>query len=337
MRLPIFLLLATHTYAVAAPRTAAVPGAAVWTAAASVSPAPTVPSVAAIVEPAGGRVGFAALDLQSGRSIAWQADERFPTQSVFKLPIAIEVLLRADAGRLDLARSVSLEAADARGGPRGTLAVPTTRTIGELLEAMIIHSDNVACDKLLTLIGGPAAVDARMHKLGIEGITIRFSERQMYEGGGAVDNTATPHALVNLLAKIARRQLGLSTAGAARLEELLGRVATGQKRLKAELPPGTPVAHKTGTGETRGGVTDATNDVGLVTLPDGHRFAIAVFVHASPAEEAIRERTIAKLARLAFDTFRQPAGDSASVGVPLPPSRDDKRGSAPPSRGIREP
>jgi beta-lactamase class A len=311
MRLPILILLALDP------------------AAATVAATASAPAAAAIIGPAGGRVGFAALDLQSGKAIDWQADERFPTQSVFKLPIAIEVLLRADAGRLDLERSVALGTADVRPGPQGTLAVPTTRTIGELLDAMITHSDNVACDKLLALIGGPAVVDARMRKLGIEGITIRFSEREMVSG--AADNTATPHALVNLLAKIARRQVGLSPASAARLEELLAHVVTGQKRLKGELPPGTPVAHKTGTGETRGGVTNATNDVGLVTLPDGHRFAIAVFVHASPAAEAVREQTIARLARLAFDTFRQPAGAPSAL------PRDDKHGSAPPSRGIREP
>jgi hypothetical protein len=125
MRLPILILLALD------------PSAA--TVAAAVS-APAAPAIAAIVGPAGGRVGFAALDLQSGKAIGWQADERFPTQSVFKLPIAIEVLLRADAGSLDLKRNVALSVADARPGPPGTMAVPTTRTIGELLEAMITHS-----------------------------------------------------------------------------------------------------------------------------------------------------------------------------------------------------
>jgi beta-lactamase class A len=324
MRLPILILLALE------------PSVATVAATASAAPAPADAAIAAIVGPAGGRVGFAALDLQSGKAIDWQADERFPTQSVFKLPIAIEVLLRADAGRLDLKRGVTLDAADARPGPQGTMTVPTTRTVGELLEAMITHSDNVACDKLLALIGGPAVVDARMRQLGVQGITIRFSEREMV--GGAADNTATPRALVDLLTRIARRQIGLSPAGAARLEDLLGHVTTGQKRLKGELPPGTPVAHKTGTGETRGGVTNATNDVGLVTLPDGHRFAIAVFVHASPAAEAIREQAIARLARLAFDTFRQPAGaPPTGASAPAASSRDDKRGSAPPSRGIREP
>jgi beta-lactamase class A len=73
---------------------------------------------------------------------------------------------------------------------------------------MIVRSDNVACDKLLALLGGPAVVDARVRKLGVDGVTIRLSEKEM---GTGVDNSATPTAMVALLAKIARRKLGLST------------------------------------------------------------------------------------------------------------------------------
>ena len=109
--------------------------------------------------------------------------------------------------------------------------------------------------------------------------------------------------MVALLAKIARRKVGLSAASAALLEDLLLRVKTGQQRIKGELPSGTPVAHKTGMSDTRDGKTDATNDVGLITLPNGHRIAVAVFVHASPADIATRERTIARLARAAYDAF----------------------------------
>ena len=83
-------------------------------------------------------------------------------------------------------------------------------------------------------------------------------------------------------------------------------MTTGVQRIKGALPPGTPVAHKTGTSGTQGGKTDATNDVGLITLPNGHRIAVAVFVHASPADIATRERTIARLARVAYDAFSGP-------------------------------
>jgi beta-lactamase class A len=113
--------------------------------------------------------------------------------------------------------------------------------------------------------------------------------------------------MVAFLAKIARREVGLSPASAALLEDILLRVTTGQQRIKGALPPGTPVAHKTGMSDTRGGKTDATNDVGLISLPNGHRVAVAVFVRGSPADIATRERTIARLARLAYDAFNTPA------------------------------
>ena len=185
--------------------------------------------------PAGGTVGFAALDLSSGRSLGWHERDAFPTQSVFKLPIAIEVLRRIDDKKLALDRVVALGPADARSGPEGTMAVPAKKTIRELLEAMIITSDNVACDKLLALVGGPRVVDARMRALGIDGITIRFTELDL---GAGKDNTATPAAMVALLAKIARRQVGLSPASAALLDDILLRVTTGVQRIKGGLATG---------------------------------------------------------------------------------------------------
>jgi beta-lactamase class A len=77
----------------------------------------------------------------------------------------------------------------------------------------------------------------------------------------------------------------------------------GPKRLKGLLPAGTIVAHKTGTDTTRNGVTAATNDVGIITLPDGRHLAIAVFVKDSTATQDAREATIAKAARAAFDRW----------------------------------
>ncbi|WP_243147428.1 serine hydrolase [Scytonema sp. UIC 10036] len=69
--------------------------------------------------------------------------------------------------------------------------------------------------------------------------------------------------------------------------------STGPNRIKGLLPKGTVVAHKTGTSATVNGVTAATNDVGLVTLPNGQHLAIAVFVSDSQATDAIREEVIA--------------------------------------------
>jgi len=78
---------------------------------------------------------------------------------------------------------------------------------------------------------------------------------------------------------------------------------TGLRRIKGSLPAGTIVAHKTGTSGTVNGLTAATNDVGLVTLPDGKHLAISVFVSDSTADEATREETIAKITRTIWDEF----------------------------------
>src|SRR5262249_17941425 len=159
------------------------------------------------------------------------------------------------------------------------------------------ESDNVACDKLLALVGGPDAVTTLLRELQLPGIDISHSELDLARG--TPDNTATPIGMVRLLEKMQRQELGLSASSAALLASLMTRTQPGARRLKGNLPPGTPVAHRTGTsGPSRRlrGRSEATNDVGLVTLPDRTHVAIAVFVHDSPGDDAMRERTIAELA-----------------------------------------
>jgi beta-lactamase class A len=114
-------------------------------------------------------------------------------------------------------------------------------------------------------------------------------------------DTSTPEAMTDLLAGLQQRRLGLSPASHDRLLALLFRCRRGADRLKGLLPPGTPVAHRTGAcGETEG-VSACTNDVGIVTLPRGGHLAVAVFLKASPRNLEARERTIAKISRAVWD------------------------------------
>jgi beta-lactamase class A len=62
-----------------------------------------------------------------------------------------------------------------------------------------------------------------------------------------------------------------------------------------------PLAHKTGSSGTHGGITAATNDMGLITMPDGRKLVIAVLVTDSPADEATRDGVIARIAKAAYD------------------------------------
>jgi beta-lactamase class A len=79
----------------------------------------------------------------------------------------------------------------------------------------------------------------------------------------------------------------------------------GAKRIKGLLPQGTIVAHKTGTSGTINGLTRATNDVGIITLPNGNHLAIAVFISDSYDSHADRELAIAKAAKAAFDFWKE--------------------------------
>ena len=77
-------------------------------------------------------------------------------------------------------------------------------------------------------------------------------------------------------------QRGLSRESQALLLKLMTEAIPGAKRLKGELPAGTVVAHKTGTGGTRNGIASATNDIGIIALPDGRHLAVAAFVSIPP-------------------------------------------------------
>ncbi len=78
---------------------------------------------------------------------------------------------------------------------------------------------------------------------------------------------------------------------------------TGAKPFERFLPKRTVVAHKTGTSGTQNGITAATNDIGVITLPNGNHIAIAVFVSDSSADEKTREAVIARIAKAVWDRW----------------------------------
>jgi beta-lactamase class A len=242
-------------------------------------------------------------------------------QSVYKLPIGMTLLRRVDEGALRLDGRVRVEESDLVPSevhsplrdkyPRGGAEL----SVGELLRAMLVESDGMASDILLRLDGGPARVNEFLRGLDAGGVVVATTEKEM-AGGELVQyrNHATPLAMLGLLRSVQEGR-GLSAASHALLLQLMTECATGPHRLKGLLPAGTPVAHKTGTSGTVRGLTRATNDVGLITLPDGRHLAVVVFVSDSTADEATRERVIAKIARAAWDWAVGTAETRASASV----------------------
>jgi beta-lactamase class A len=255
-----------------------------------------------------GRVGLTATVLETGESVALNGDQQFPMQSVYKFPIAMAVLAQVDRGKLKLDQQVRVEASDfvsdLQHSPiRDENPQGVELSLAELLKYMVSESDGTACDVLLKLVGGPEVVTQYLRDLGVNGIVVANTEKEIGQDKAVqYRNYASPNAAVVLLRALHEGQ-GLSESSQALLLQLMAQTSTGPKRIKGLLPDGTVVAHKTGTSSTVNGVTAATNDVGLVTLPNGRHMAIAVFVSDSGANDAVREGVIAKVALAAWDEW----------------------------------
>jgi beta-lactamase class A len=146
-------------------------------------------------------------------------------------------------------------------------------------------------------------VNRYLREREVTNITVAATEKEM----GRDDltqyrNWAAPEGMIRLLEMI-HQDRGLSSTSQKILLRLMTETSTGPHRIKGLLPPGTPVAHKTGSSGTTDGLTRATNDAGIVTLPDGRHLAIAVFVSDSTADEAARDAVIANISRAAWDYF----------------------------------
>jgi beta-lactamase class A len=139
-----------------------------------------------------------------------------------------------------------------------------------------------------------------MHSIGIAAFHLLYSERDLDRDENLqYQDWIEPAAAVQLLERLATNPPISPVANAFVLQTMTVAV-TGQRRLRAGLPPGTVLAHKTGSSGTHEGITAATNDIGLVTLPDGRKLAIAVFVTDSRADEDTREGVIARIAQVTY-------------------------------------
>lgn len=224
-----------------------------------------------------GNVGIAALDLSSGEMVSVRGDDPFPMASVVKVAIAAQYLAQVENGRRTLDQQI--------GG------LPARRH----LEAMIIKSNNLSTDIILRDLGGPKAVQEWLSDNQIRGVRVdRNIARLLADRRDLSDrrDSATPKAMVSLLQRLDSGTL-IKPTSRSYLLGLMARCMTGKNRMRALLPSGTPVEHKTGT------LNGLTTDVGFITLPDGRRLAIALFArHGSN-----RPGVLASAARKIYDGF----------------------------------
>lgn len=228
-------------------------------------------------------------------------------QSVFKFPLAVTALHLIEQGKLSLDQSIRFLPSDRifphthsplqDKYPEANVDVP----LRELLGLAVSQSDNVAADLVLRTIGGPAIVNSYMDSIGVSGFHLEDGEDGLARDVAAqYRNWFEPAGAVQLLRRISDNS-PVTPEHTRMLLQWMQETPNGALRIKGKLPSGTIVMHKTGSSGTREGVTFATNDIGLITLPDGRRLAIAIFVTDSRAGDDARDAVIARIAKAAYD------------------------------------
>lgn len=289
-----------------------------------------------------GTLGMAVKDLASGDIWSLNGSRAFPMQSVFKLPLGAVVLAAIDRGVLSLDDTVVLSPEDLSPPYSPISAAYPGRVgyaIGELLRAASGGSDNTAADVLMARVGGPAAVTRWLAANGIRGMRVDRYERQFqielndmppFRPAWATESaflaalnqvppdrrrratrayladardTSTPVASVQFLEKLVRGDL-LSSRSTAHLLRIATETGTGARRIKGALPAGANVAHKTGSARPDLGMNPAINDIGIVTLADGRRVVVALYLAGStlPYQEA--EALLADATRAVIASLR---------------------------------
>ena len=275
-------------------------------------------TIDALGEEFGGSLGIAIVDVQSGWQTDFGGHRYLPQQSVSKLWVALTALRQADTGTLDLDRRLTLTREDLavfhQPIRREILARGSVTTdIADLIARALIESDNTANDAVLNAIGGPESVRRELADAGLAEIRFGPGERAMqseiagllwrqdyaytrmgfFDARDAVPDSvraaafrryqddpvdgATPRAIADALARLARGHL-LTRQRTQWLIDVMVQAKSGPNRLRAGVPEGFTLAHKTGTGQFYDGRQSGYNDVGLLYAPDGATYAIAVMI-----------------------------------------------------------
>ncbi|NUN09022.1 MAG: class A beta-lactamase, subclass A2 [Ignavibacteriaceae bacterium] len=254
------------------------------------------------------KVGVSVSGGDSEETLTLNGEVRFPMQSVFKFHIALAVMAEVDKGSLSPEQLMGIKKdelmTDTWSPMRDKYPEGGILTLGEIIRYTIAVSDNNGCDILLRLIGGPEAVTSFLKSKGLTGFAIVYDEAEMHQNyENQFANWSTPESATYLLRLFNENKLILPES-TEYLRQIMRETSTGMKRIKGMLPEGTVVAHKTGSsGRDENGIATATNDIGIVWLPDGRFFYISVFVADSKETDEMNERIIADLSKAAYDYF----------------------------------
>ena len=275
-----------------------------------------------------GHIGFYLEDLTTGITHEHNADQRFPTASVCKVPVMIELFRQVEADILSLDERHRLQGNISTHGS-GTLKLMEDApelTLRDYCRLMISISDNMATDFLLGVVG-LESLNATLDAMGFPNTRTSVTlGRYHYRMFGMDDvpcnrendvlqqkraethgtnfnsisfqdslenNVATPRDMGNILKQLHAGQVVSPQSSAAMVNML--KLCNDRRMIPRDLKPDISTAHKIGSsGRIKG-------DVGLVFLPTG---PLVVSAFALASDDSVRgDEAIAGITRLAVEAF----------------------------------
>jgi beta-lactamase class A len=269
-----------------------------------------LPSVLALrlerfLHPPGGKVAVVYHNLGTGATYARNEGETFHAASTMKVPVMMALFQAVDNGELRLDRPIpvrnefasladgspfSLDAKD-DGDPDLYQAVGSTRPLEELIRRMITRSSNLATNLLIEKIGASRAQDLIRGLGGYHTIILRgVEDEKAYQAG--LNNVTAAEDLAIALTALAQGT-GFKPASAQKMIEFL-KAQEFNEKIPAGLPPGTPVAHKTGD------ITGFHHDAAIV-YPPGEKPYILVVMTEGYQDEKDADRVIAGISQVVWE------------------------------------
>jgi beta-lactamase class A VEB len=263
-----------------------------------------------VIENKKAKVGISIIANNFKDTININGNQHFPMQSVYKFPIALAILSKANQSKFNLNQQIEISKKDLHPDTwspiREHFPNGTSMTISNIIKYTVAQSDNNGCDILLRLLGGTKEVQKFLSKNKLKDISIKATEDEAHQDWNLqYQNWATPIALTNLLTssyELNKNRL-LSGENYKFLWKTMEETSTGMKRLRGQLPAKTFVAHKTGTSGAKNNLTPATNDIGVIQLPNGTLIFISVLVSNSTESEEVNEKIISDIAKLTWDFY----------------------------------
>jgi len=253
-------------------------------------------------------VGVSIKGIEDKDTLSINGNLNMPMMSVFKFHIALAVLNGVDKGKLKLNQKFFIKKEDLHPNtwspiredfPNGNIDL----TLDQILRYTVSHSDNNGCDYLLKIIGGTDAVQKFINKQGIKDFTIKVNEQQMSVWENLYLNTTTPLATTLLLEKFYNGKV-LKKETTKYLYQIMVETSRGITWMKAGLPKGTELAHRTGISDRNDkNLRAAMNDIGIIKLPNGKHFILSVYLKNITEEREATEKIIVDIATATWDYY----------------------------------